>query len=64
MEAVVGVASLDLLEHALDQILRFDMPCLAVPLLEPATDSVHKRKNGAASVAGDSDAAGALFDAD
>ena len=31
VEALVGVATLDVLEKALDQILLLDLPCLAIP---------------------------------
>jgi len=34
IDALVGVASLDLLEKAIDQIPRFDIPCMAIPLLD------------------------------
>jgi geranylgeranyl pyrophosphate synthase len=34
IDALMGVASLDLLEKAIDQIPQFDIPCMAIPLLE------------------------------
>ncbi len=34
IDALMGVASLDLLEKAVDQIPQFDIPCMAIPLLE------------------------------
>jgi geranylgeranyl pyrophosphate synthase len=37
IDALIGVASLDLLEKAIDQIPRFDIPCMAIPLLEAST---------------------------
>ncbi len=36
IDAIVGVASLDLLEKAIDEILQFDSPCMAIPLFETA----------------------------
>lgn len=34
IDAVIGVAPLDLLEKAIDEIPQFDIPCMAVPLWE------------------------------
>ncbi len=34
IDALLGVASLDLLEKAIDQIPQFDIPCMAIPLLD------------------------------
>ena len=39
IDALMGVASLDLLEKAIDQIPQFDIPCMAIPLLETASVS-------------------------
>ncbi len=45
VDAIVGVASLDVLEKAIDKILSAGIPCMAVPLLTmgplPATDRNH-----------------------
>ena len=38
IDAVMGVASLDLLEKAIDQIPQFEIPCMAIPLLDAAAD--------------------------
>ena len=51
VEALVGVASLDVLEKALDQILMFDLPCLAIPSL----DSDSSNPSAAAAIGVDAD---------
>jgi geranylgeranyl pyrophosphate synthase len=39
IDALLGVASLDLLEKAIDQIPRFDIPCMAIPLLDTSANA-------------------------
>ena len=39
VDAIVGLASLDLLEKAINHILWFGIPCLGLPLLDAASDS-------------------------
>ncbi|HEX3999548.1 MAG TPA: polyprenyl synthetase family protein [Pirellulales bacterium] len=63
IDAVMGVASLDLLEKALNQIPQFEVPCMAIPLVDGAADDCARSESGP-SVAFDGDWIRRMIDLD